>query len=171
MPPTMGAILTDVSYQILPPLLLIIGLGLVAIRAIARRHGRAAVQARLQGLRRPARTAFRPMGHVEAPPADYTSDTAGDEEDPAGLLPTIFRTPGGSVAVDIPMRGVNSIKDLVDAVVEAGVMQVDSDISADSIKVHYTTTARPDGKPVRITRMTRWADVQRMASALIVNPL
>ena len=111
------------------------------------------------------------MGHVEAPPADYCADAAGDEEDPAGVLPTIFRTPGGSVAIDIPMRDINSIKQLVDAVVEAGVAQVDSDISANSIKVHYTTTARPDGRPVRITRMTRWTDVQRMASALIVNPL
>ena len=172
----MGAILTDLTYQLVPPLLLVVGTVLVAVRWLARRHGQAAARARLQGPRKPARMRFRSMGYnscacdSESLPTGDCADTAG-HEDPFGLLPTIFRTPGGSVAIDIPMRDIHSTQDLVDAVVQAGVAHVDSDIDVGSIKVHYTTSTRPDGRPTRITQSTKWADVQRMASALIVNPL
>lgn len=82
-------------------------------------------------------------------------------------VPTVYKTGEGACTIETSLDGLNSVRDLVMRVVETGRAQVDADITASAIRLHYMMT--PSSKPCKVTRETKWSELQRV-TALIVTP-
>ena len=82
-------------------------------------------------------------------------------------MPTIFTTPDGAETLGVSILGINSVKGLVATVLEKGSSQIDADIRASSVNMHYTVVGKK--RPIKITALTRWADL-RVATSVPVMP-
>ena len=108
----------------------------------------------------------------------YRRTGAGDSDDEAmevgdaiflasSKMPTTFKTPDGAETLGVSILGINSVKGLVAAVLEKGSSQIDADIRASSVNMHYTVVGKK--RPIKITALTRWADL-RVATSVLVTP-
>ena len=82
-------------------------------------------------------------------------------------VPTIFKTADGACTVETELDGVRNVRELVQQVVRTGQADVDPQITASGIRLHFL--ASENARPKRVTRTTNWTEL-RGATALIVTP-